>query len=1193
MDCKKIYTVYDDNNAVANIGGNKGDIIINDKKSSEYFGLSIELLEDLPPILTNVRIDRAIKFYKNNEIQNTINTLGLSEYVIKYDTDVIKYTLTQWCNINNIIVPAEFKTKKIYNDKRLNEMINAGNNHPLIRSFKIISVGTFLPENFINLTFLNGEELHKKMDMLDSRKRKPPTTYCLIYSLTVLKKNVWTSKPSCLKSYKYFITLKNINECTIIYGYTDGWFDNAPKRFISNDDLIIAIDDSIVSDDENYKKSYNTGFLSSTLQKCMRRGSKCSQLLLDTIDKLSVSPPYVLPDLNFTRVSSSRQLVWRLFISIIEDCDIFMNDILSIEYLACLSILLQLYTKLKLKNDVIDKLKLLALNIQHNESYLKWFDEKEYTGELKSNTLLFFDMIINKIHKMKNDNILIRRCMTASNKVEFKHLKIKPIKDILKYNDIDFCDDVLYRSMDNHCNPSIIILFQCLLNIDDIMTTKEISKFIWEYNSKINYRLNNEKYDIKCKLLYDIQKILVTKKYEVDYDSDEYLNTIAPTSSKSNIDINSKLAFTLLFGETYKMYSKSLSRNVDIYLSDSFEIKLSTEQDISINLNGSEYEICLKEYYEKLSTGIKVVLRSPPENHSWIFSDKHVKLSYNNGFYVNDISISPDNMNNVIYMNDSYEQQKLSKIFEKLIINTLESNITYNEIELIRTISKKRKSKKDFTPYKWCHLSNIPINIYKYILSKLTINDDFYFGPIDRSGSKTDNAIDYKYEGMSYRITLMLSCLYPDTLQEKTLFKFKINRNSSNYGILINSLHGLIYEKKYNYEINNTPKLNNTVNLWTNQKDSVDKITYNLFFNNKKGIGLANDTGSGKTLIGISTIINIFNQTKDNKYKGFLILVPNINLIDVWKKELLKHTTGFDVIIQSSSGVYTTIYDNSIVISTTGRHRDHYIYNNFRYMIVDECLCVSNKEALQTMAVLNQSITSQYGILLLSATFFRSKFDKLYYLLKMLNSKLPIEKNFLDTILANSMICKNNKTDIKWEDQTRYAVLSSMQIEVYNNIIKDNKDNNKIYSMLNNFINDSVDYIKIFYDKINEIENEINNCKILIFVKSKREEDEALLGLQHCSLYPDKSKRHVIVSYQRGSHGLNDLVDYNVILSRGVQIDLRHQQKGRLERYGQQSKVLYYNQIILKNTIEENILINHKIAEDFNNKYIAPITEIY
>ncbi len=66
-------------------------------------------------------------------------------------------------------------------------------------------------------------------------------------------------------------------------------------------------------------KKISVGLASSTLQKCIRHGSCSTDQAVSSVLELSQAKPYNLPEQQFLKVSGSRQLVWRLFITCIED----------------------------------------------------------------------------------------------------------------------------------------------------------------------------------------------------------------------------------------------------------------------------------------------------------------------------------------------------------------------------------------------------------------------------------------------------------------------------------------------------------------------------------------------------------------------------------------------------------------------------------------------------------------------------------------------------------------------------------------------------------------------------------------------------------------------------------------------------------------------------------------------------------
>jgi hypothetical protein len=120
------------------------------------------------------------------------------------------------------------------------------------------------------------------------------------------------------------------------------------------------------------------------------------------------------------------------------------------------------------------------------------------------------------------------------------------------------------------------------------------------------------------------------------------------------------------------------------------------------------------------------------------------------------------------------------------------------------------------------------------------------------------------------------------------------------------------------------------------------------------------------------------------------------------------------------------------------------INNNWIFVVIDECLSVQNKEALHTEEALRQIMASQYGVLMLSATFFRSRFDKLYYMLKMLRTNLPLDSKYLDTILNETIICNKFDTKRIWNSTEHKMMLSDKLQKEYDNILQKNKNKTNI-----------------------------------------------------------------------------------------------------------------------------------------------------
>ena len=247
------------------------------------------------------------------------------------------------------------------------------------------------------------------------------------------------------------------------------------------------------------------------------------------------------------------------------------------------------------------------------------------------------------------------------------------------------------------------------------------------------------------------------------------------------------------------------------------------------------------------------------------------------------------------------------------------------------------------------------------------------------------------------------------------------------------------------------------------------------------------------------------------------------------------------------------------MISTLGRMRDHPISNNWIYVVIDECLSVQNKEALHTEEALRQIMSSQYSTLLMSATFFRSRIDKLYYMIKMLRTGLPLDNRYLDTILNESIICNNFNTDRTWYVTEHKLYLDDKQQKDYDKLLEKHsrKTDEEKYSILVKFIYDNCNYVDYLNSTIKKLEKERKKCKILIFTKSKNEAEKLAESNKDIGLYPDIEHKHVCGSITELAHGINNLVGFDTILMRPPNFDLLPQCKGRLDRPGQKSKNLY------------------------------------
>lgn len=586
------------------------------------------------------------------------------------------------------------------------------------------------------------------------------------------------------------------------------------------------------------------------------------------------------------------------------------------------------------------------------------------------------------------------------------------------------------------------------------------------------------------------------------------------------------------------------------------------------------------------------------------------------------------------------------------------SNIKKDLIFKLNDVAYFRRDFEDYRIYDWSTLitdSDVGIlenlkKIIRIVLARIYTSDidsvegvyTLKTGPCDRRGKKTLNSISYSYEGIIYRIFSFLEAMYPRIIIRKitslknlnpilirkygssTTGKWTLNRESPEYIHMIDSLNSILDKKIENdNQIDlyaECKMIQSNTNPWDHQTKTVDRIYDGMIRHGLKGFGDASHVGAGKTLCALIMMSKLYNHNKikanlkKSNHTGFLVMVPTNSLIDTWKDETIKHFTKknkrFDILIHQANGsllrydykskklvnlkVSNLIKGHTLVISTMGRIREHPFRHAWILTVIDECLSVQNKEALQTEEAWRQSCHSEYGILMLSATFFRSRFDKMLYMLKMLRSGLPEQRVYLDTILSEHVISNITESSRIWSTKIdRYELPEKQKIEyqnIYDKYLSEGSE--RLYTKLNDFIHNKVDYISIFFDTLETAESNNNRC--VIFTKSKNEADLIYNHDKNKNIgrYPEKLN-HTVLSLSEGTYGLNDLVEYDTLIMRPPEPDKLPQIKGRLDRPGQKSDSLNIRYVLLKDTIEEAGLVRLELCNRFYANYLMPLAEFY
>ena len=1197
---------YADYECVAN-NGCIANSILTVGRNGDFFGFTIKVNSMIKPLFTDHLIIKGMELICVEEYDSVIRLFDIKNEYLEYGYDTIYYTIYKWFQNCKINISLFNSIKFNFSCPDIITRLNINRHDTINIPLTIVNIGSnVVPTEWIGKSFENGSSLHQAIDTLEWRRGKPKVTYCCTYGMTKINNS----------NVNLTINLKQ-NDNETIYITLDcnmkAKFENYSKHkeyshyieYVNNIRLIILYNemDHFVSDAK--LKKYSVGLLSSILQKSIRHGSCSTDILVDTINKLARAKPYNLPEQQFLKVSGSRQLFWRLFITCIEDYKFYYD----INYINLFDILtMALITNMEpnyiVNDNIIKKLCDLGTAICNDNDYYEWRNYKNNDTICYSNDNNIWQNIMfishNFIPKMQGDNIMILKYFDLLK--TYKPISITKNSNIIKCKKCSIGMTPKYTGVDIHCVPNMILKFQAISKKH--YTTQEISSLIWELNSKYNNRKPNEHNN---NMFEGIDIINIKKLQEHYYDKyinvfDIIKNNDNKISENNTIDINlssydKRILFLKIFGQKIIIPNKKYGdRLLEVVFS--YQDYVNNNKPIQIKYINSDLYLMDEDYnnniervYDYLSTNYtSIKLDNCIPGYMWKDNMNTIQIGLNNKMPI-------VKYNNTIIVLDWFDGSKLvtkhnfknymipNDINIMVISNLLHENDIYN----LDSNIEARKSNTNYFDLKNFTINSINKILLKSILVKIgtSFDDIITISQVSRNGGRVDNSLDYNYEGKYWKILNLLTYCYNEAIFVSGDMSYKLNRNSYQYYTMLSDIIYITNSKNITKNIYDT-NIKLQSKLWDHQEQTVNFILSNII-DGKRGFGDASNVGAGKTLTALATCLELYKYDKNNN--NILVLLPSANLIDTWTTEIDKHFIGMNIIIQNSDGKIKGKYilDRlNIYITTMGRNRDHMIKNDWLFVVIDECLTVQNKEAKQTIAAWEQSICSKFGILLLSATFFRTRFDKLLYMLKMLNCMLPETKDYLDTILIDSIKVNLPINKRVWNENVFKENLDSDLLLRYNNINNTIQSNEKKYIELKKFIRDNVDYIKIFKKYIDNMKD----SKLLIYASSK-EEAENISKIKDVGLYPDITKRHVVVSYAVGTYGLNNLVTFNHILTRPPEPDKLPQMKGRLDRMGQKAGELNITFVLIKNTIEEMEYMKLELCNKFYSNHIMPLSEFF
>ncbi|ETO28268.1 hypothetical protein RFI_08864, partial [Reticulomyxa filosa] len=413
------------------------------------------------------------------------------------------------------------------------------------------------------------------------------------------------------------------------------------------------------------------------------------------------------------------------------------------------------------------------------------------------------------------------------------------------------------------------------------------------------------------------------------------------------------------------------------------------------------------------------------------------------------------------------------------------------------------------------------------------------------------------------------------------------------------------------------PKLK--TKLWKHQRITAKRVLRGVQ-KGKRGFADASAVGAGKTLSALASAVYLWQERHKNNQpnNGFLVLLPNINASVFELFDLTKKTIDGKIMPEES----LFHQDNSILLTTLGRCRDHPLAKQWSLVIIDECTSVQNESALQTAEAWRQVVSSDCGVLMLSATFFRSRFTKLFYMIRMLGSCIPREGHYLNALLSEHIICHVPDKRRTWQIDYIGVPMPKKLREEYDEIQSNRRDlfdNKSLYLQLRQFI--SKKFEDIIIEEIAKEARQLVKAKRrpLIFANTKKEKEKIVdcLGMKPNSFENASCNSFVIIGHSstqnnnkicsiidglkhcrvftthEAAYGLNMQHECDCIISRPQSGDLMEQMKGRIDRPGQKRDELILKILFADNTIEEAEASNIRMCGQFIRQYLDPLSETF
>jgi hypothetical protein len=524
--------------------------------------------------------------------------------------------------------------------------------------------------------------------------------------------------------------------------------------------------------------------------------------------------------------------------------------------------------------------------------------------------------------------------------------------------------------------------------------------------------------------------------------------------------------------------------------------------------------------------------------------------------------------------------------------------------------------------------SSLSKQVWRDVLLTITTRDKDVIGiaMVNRWGAPARQAVRPMSEGTVLRLLYTLEALYPCVLaRTRSQFAWRLMPAGAAFVHMCASLDKLARMELARVDLSpamahsiTAPALLPSVatELWPHQREARDRVLLGIQ-HGKLGFADASAVGAGKTLTALACVCSVAQHlaSKDVQRHGSLVLVPVNELVSEWVMQAMQHTSNLHIIEQRASGKLFSPYfkrgnppidGNSVVISTLARVREHpFAKSAWDFVVIDECLSVQNDTALQTAEAWRQVEASQCGVLMLSATFFRSNYAKLFYMIRMLRSPIPREQKFLTTTLVEHIVCYVPKNRRTWKLTYQGVPLEDKAGTEYSSMLTNfhrkppgEQDHRTLYVSLKHLLTTHYEPDTLPRAVAAAAQRLISKGRRpLIFANTEKELVRIFKHLPCARRWSGQrgsageeegGGSALVVTLHAAAQGLNMQHAADCIICRPQPGDRLEQMKGRIDRPGQRRHELELLVLMAASTVEEAEAANIRLCGSFFRHYIAP-----